>query len=210
MNVAMKPELTREPTRVARPTSTFYLWGRRLPTVFRGWAVVGLLLMGLLAAGCSAAGPKGEAGEDESSPWGAGAAAERAGESLEVTASVRRLRQEAARSFAAMEWAVLRIEGGEVGADAADLLDGSSEGQGPALRAWALLADGRTAAVVGRLGQRVAGEDAIGGNNYRISVYCRVGRFGDAALERSFLDELAKKLRGKPQRQRIFFVLPSP
>ncbi len=173
------------------------------------------MLLGLLVAGCAASGGKatsaqgpGVAVGDEA--WGPITMAERSGQSLQVLTSLRRLRQEVARSFAAMEWAVLRLEGGEVGADAPDLLDAAGTNPPPAVCAWALLADGRTATVVGRVTQRGEGTDAIGGVNYLLTVYARVGRFGDSPLERRYLDELAAKIQGKPQRQRIFFILPSP
>lgn len=196
----------------------------------RVWASV--LLVQALLMGCSASSGQAE-GESAGRPadaWGAIAAAEASGETLEVTTSLRRLRQDVERALAEVGWATLRIQSGELGGglggDLPDLLEttdaGEQAGDGvqagavssmqapPALRVWALLPDGRTATLVARVIGQAEGTDVIDRPRQHFRVHARVGRFGDAEAEEHLLHALKGKLEGKPLRQRILFMLPSP
>ncbi len=170
------------------------------------------LLAGLLAAGgCASERPAGGPGR----AWVAADPDD--AEPVKVVTEAGRLRSDVLRAFSAMHWAALRVEGGEVEVTA---VERAPEGMGwtaesdagpgtvTVLRAWALLPDGRTAAVhAGRaeppiwIGQPRQQRQAM-------SMRVRIGRFGDPQLEAAFLEELRNILEGDPARQRVRFALP--
>jgi hypothetical protein len=143
------------------------------------------------------------------------------GRRMDVVTQAWRLRPDVLRAFSAMHWAVLRAEGGELGIHGPELLEATP--WGPAtrpsdeappeavvmLRAWALLPDGRTAAITAWRAQPPAWiEQPTDDQRQVFHVRIVVGRFGDAAVESAFLDQLRALLAGEPPRQRVRFTLP--
>ena len=99
-----------------------------------------------------------------------------------------RLVDDIPRAFKKMHWGKLSIKEGEGGV-VSDAAPGEG-GEAYAVRAEALLLDGRTASVL-----------AWGEGSDSVVVAVRVGHFGDAEAELGFLDALAGVMRGEPRRQ---------
>ncbi|MCC7146640.1 MAG: hypothetical protein IT443_09355 [Phycisphaeraceae bacterium] len=204
-----------------------HIW-RSLPGagVLPGVLMAVCLLLGCLAGGCAksqsssslnlqtepkaaadvASGQISEsAGDDSEAISGGGGTSGGSGQVQVFKTTLRRMAEDVERAARKNHWAVLRVQKGPY--QEADIEE---------LRtAWLLLPDNRTAVVqVTRqepalAAQTQASPSASQGQavvTYEVRV--RVGRFGDAKLEKQFLAALGKTLKGKPLRQRPTFELP--
>lgn len=141
------------------------------------------------------------------------------GQERTFVVSPRRLHEDLRRSMAEAHWAVVRIEKPVNPATTQPNGDAA-----PVLRAWALLPDGRTAAIAAwvappsepgavrasaeRPGPGADHDDPWLRDPITLRLRVSVGRLGDAEAERFFLDALEETLRGPALPRRIRFELP--